>query len=69
MSMPPRAQDAAARQGAGERYGENVVAAAQQLALWLSGVQGMLMIPSGTGVPDSGVGGGIAGRDSEGGEL
>ena len=50
-SLPPMVHDAAGSQVAGESYGVNMVAAAQQLALQLSGAQGMLMIPSVTGAP------------------
>ena len=44
-SLPSRVQDAAEPQGAGERtaYSASVVVAAQQLALRLSGAQGMVM--------------------------
>ena len=66
-------QDAAERQGAGERTSDSacVVMAAQQLALRLSGAQGMVMVPTGARLPGwtpqtQGFGGGAALRVSGG---
>jgi hypothetical protein len=65
-SLPSRVQDAAERQGTGERTSDSacVVVAAQQLALRLSGAQGMVMVPPGARVPGwppwtRGFGGGV----------
>ena len=74
-SLPSRVQDAAERQGVGERRGTSdsvcVVVAAQQLALRLSGAQGMVMVPTGARVPgwppqSPGFGGGVPLRVSGG---